>query len=246
MRKINFTKKVLFTGLGVVLWVSLVVSVRAFTIDTGVPNAIAYLKKIVLMDSAGTTTWVILDGSGWKIQANSFCTVAWLDCKTATQLLTWETDPVFLVYSWNYVLLTQTGNWNSSHNKLNTSSWNWDTAYISSNSLNNASGVWNTTTTIVNNSSWGRNSAYNRVFNNWTWLLSNTWRVRSWNNISYTGWNIWIWTSTPDTKLDVNGLLKLWTDGSSSCSVTGTIKFSWDSFYACTWASIPRAKLQLN
>ena len=120
MKQNNLNKKSLIFIFGFLAWIVFFLTANAFQISTNITNAVAYLKKLVIMQNDWTTTGLVLDWSGWKIQANSFCNLNWNDCKTITEMW-WDSE--FLSQSGLFVRQTETWNRVSASNRVNSNSW---------------------------------------------------------------------------------------------------------------------------
>lgn len=100
---------------------------------------------------------------------------------------------------------------------------------------------------------WNINTLDSIVWYNDLFIKSNNWEnanIYYWAgwHIFYTNWlerlrinqvwNVWIWTWTPISKLEVNWWIKIWNDSSSCNSVKWwTLRYSWSVIEYCNWIS---------
>lgn len=170
---------------------------NAFTIVTGINNAVQYVKQIVLT-SDWTVTWttgIVLDWVNSRISSNYWCDSDVKNCKR-NNVWVWTDNSI----------ITITGSTNNIINRGNYSIiWWWLSNSISWNY--SVIPGWNSNTINANNSfaAWNNTSvSHNNTFiRNWSrsiWVSS----IKSWTFIiNVPNW-MWINTSDPQADLDIN------------------------------------------
>lgn len=252
MRNTQFTKKALFTGLGVLLWLTLVVSVKAFTMETNISNAVSYLKKIVLMDSAWTRTGIVLDGNSWwlvgigmqpDLDLNSRLMVSgwiWVNNKISTILWVFEWVQIWSYFNSDWSVY----DWLQAKSAITF----WVTWYIET---RNDISLSKNTGQIVLSTNWNvgisnENPQY-KLEVNWTWKfnwLKIVWLANSFLWVNSQGNVVSTWESDPT----VNVLAK----ATLACTNWQVAKYNWSAWVcsadvdtdtntipvaACQWAA---------
>ncbi len=185
----HFLKHGVFFISGILVWASIFLLTQAsYTVQTNIDNAVQVIKRIVLQQSDGITTGSILSGDTINtvhMQATQYCDEGGNNCKDVADLITGyvETDSVFLAHSGDYYTTGQ------SDTKYLTSYVESDPVFLTH------SGDYYTT-----------GESDSRYLGGWWTNLWNTWSNSS---INYTLWKVGIWTTDPNTKLDVKGTLSI-------------------------------------
>lgn len=72
MKKTQYGKSLIVFAGWAFVGLSALLMANAYTIQTNIDNAVAYLKKMVFMDNTWNTTWVIIDGNASGTDAKLF------------------------------------------------------------------------------------------------------------------------------------------------------------------------------
>jgi len=186
-----------------------------------------FLQKLILTDGSGATG-VVLDWINKKIQSDTICETDWSWCKsisslftgtnTDTNLTTWEvnlmeSDPVFMATSGDFLRDELWSTWAS--NSINYMSGNVGIWTNSPNSKLDVNGDVNIKDELYMN--WDRVMNLNWNSNilqigdiDWGWFSTSIFDENNNKILNVIDWNVWIWTNTPTSKLDVDWATKIW------------------------------------